>query len=1218
MTRFTRSLCVGVFGLLLASSAFASTIYVKAGALAGTGACSTPYGTIAEAIADAKATAGADEIRITQGIYAEHDLLIDFSDVTLKGGYPTALTGCPLDAAIETNRNPATLITTMDAQQLERHLSILPVQDVNGVFVSSNVNIVLDGITFINGKPADATNGGSVILANSDARISNCTFRANGTRDHFVNGGAIYQVGYATDIDGNGTAEFRASNLTITGSLFENNLTGAGGNGSGSGGAIYAVDFNFVRPIADRQTTLTATNNTFRGNVSNGSGDLQITTYCMADTDGDTIPETQAPNDACPPQLSDGSQGTPNACHAQASGGAVALLNVSGTWDGNTFENNRATAFQTDAVNFSGNGGALYTFSSSDVTTAAASPRIANNTFTNNLADAGRGNPTDCGWFNSWGGAVYAVYFTGDFVGNSVTGNQTAATGNSADNCSWGGGALIIPAGSPLIDGNNFIGNQSFGGGFGSDFGGGAYVNDFGISSPRVTNNVFDGNIVTAGADQVSGYGGGLAVESNGPEPLIAHNTMVNNTAEAPVPAPHLQMGWGGGMWARIKQSGGLIADNVVKGNFGSVLDPANFPVKFSGVVMGPALIRDDPDAAARIQNNLIVQNDGVGLMLMGFPVNGGDLLNGAEVYNNTIAENTQSALMLSLADTLVLHGNIMFGNNTENAGVDWPTVLDDWFAQRASTPMTVQYNMFDSPLLGGTDFDAQVADSANGNLVDVDPEFSTDPAPGGDGWYLRQPADQGPPRSPGVDLDPTPSASANFGTNSNYSGDSMVRRTTKSISKSSDLCFTDLGFHHSLGATPVDTDGDTVPDADEGPLGLNPMDADSDDDGVPDGIDCGPDLDGDGTTAALDCDSDGDGVTDGTERGVTTPVPDPDGPGPLRGTDTTATCDTSNAPCGNAAQLTFVADDQPSTRTDPLNPDTDGGFETDGCEDANHNGRSLGASESDPNNPADDDADRDNLTNSQESFRGTDTLDADTDDDGIRDDLETDPANLFTYSSDAVNCDTDGDGIFDGVERALGPVPDPDGPGFPARGTDCPYDPIFCFLVINPNRCFAVDADPTTRTYTACTVPNCEGHDTDGDGCWDGVEDANFNGRVDGAETDPNVAGDCSAGGILVLDNVITALSGGGAATCGPKTLQPIASLLGTACGTVIFTCDPAMAITAPTLTVPAGTTITNGAAPSSAVVGGRGVLVFYETPNCTQRLVAQKRGNDVYLDLQ
>jgi hypothetical protein len=71
-------------------------------------------------------------------------------------------------------------------------------------------------------------------------------------------------------------------------------------------------------------------------------------------------------------------------------------------------------------------------------------------------------------------------------------------------------------------------------------------------------------------------------------------------------------------------------------------------------------------------------------------------------------------------------------------------------------------------------------------------------------------------------------------------------------------------------------------------------------------------------------------------ELGITTPVADPDGDGPMEGTDTSA----------------FVADADPSSTTDPTDPDSDGDGLSDGAEDLNFNGL-LEEGEGDPNDPA-------------------------------------------------------------------------------------------------------------------------------------------------------------------------------------------------------------------------------------------------------------------------
>jgi len=131
-----------------------------------------------------------------------------------------------------------------------------------------------------------------------------------------------------------------------------------------------------------------------------------------------------------------------------------------------------------------------------------------------------------------------------------------------------------------------------------------------------------------------------------------------------------------------------------------------------------------------------------------------------------------------------------------------------------------------------------------------------------------------------------------------------------------------------------ADTDGDCLSDELEMMTDTDPLDADTDDDGMTDG-NCGSeDLDANGEvdpgeTDPRNPDTDGDGLFDGTERGLVEPESDD--------TDLSA---------GH-----FVPDADPTTTTDPTNPDSDGDGRSDGAEDDNLNGLyepELG--ETDPN----------------------------------------------------------------------------------------------------------------------------------------------------------------------------------------------------------------------------------------------------------------------------
>ncbi|GIW70573.1 MAG: hypothetical protein KatS3mg102_0115 [Planctomycetota bacterium] len=306
-----------------------------------------------------------------------------------------------------------------------------------------------------------------------------------------------------------------------------------------------------------------------------------------------------------------------------------------------------------------------------------------------------------------------------------------------------------------------------------------------------------------------------------------------------------------------------------------------------------------------------------------------------------------------------------------------------------------------------------------------------------------------------------------------------------------------------------ADDDGDGLTNLEEQFSGTDPLDADSDDDGVPDGAEPSSfvHLDGDGRIGALDPDSDGDGLMDGTELGITQPVPDGAG---FLGTDT--------------ASPFFVPDADPATTTDPGKADTDGDGVRDGLEDANRNGR-VDLGELDPADPADaaatyaqmPDADGDGIPDAVEIQIGTDPAQADdatdTDGDGIPDRVELalgldpavgdrdadddgiadldEPGGFRDLDGDGrlgiLDPDSDDDGLLDGTELGASAA----GPLTPTADTD-------------PSS-FVPDADPLTTTDPLKA-------DTDGDGIPDGWEDLDRNGRVDPGETDPNDPGDAAA----------------------------------------------------------------------------------------------------------
>lgn len=204
-----------------------------------------------------------------------------------------------------------------------------------------------------------------------------------------------------------------------------------------------------------------------------------------------------------------------------------------------------------------------------------------------------------------------------------------------------------------------------------------------------------------------------------------------------------------------------------------------------------------------------------------------------------------------------------------------------------------------------------------------------------------------------------------------------------------------------TAGTDPLDpdTDGDGLPDGWEYWYELDPRDPDGDE-----GPDGDPDDDGlsnaDEHTYGTDpkkADTDGDGLPDAWELQY--------GLDPLDATgDDGAGGDPDNDGLSNTGELQHG--------TDPRNPDTDGDGLPDGWE-VQHGLNPLSAEGDDG---ADGDPDNDYRTNLQEYEMGSDpwyddTWFEDTDDDGLINADET------KYGTDPINPDTDGDGLPDGWE---------------------------------------------------------------------------------------------------------------------------------------------------------------------------------------------------------
>jgi len=377
---------------------------------------------------------------------------------------------------------------------------------------------------------------------------------------------------------------------------------------------------------------------------------------------------------------------------------------------------------------------------------------------------------------------------------------------------------------------------------------------------------------------------------------------------------------------------------------------------------------------------------------------------------------------------------------------------------------------------------------------------------------------------------------------------------------------------------TDFDGDGDGLSNVEEGELGTDPDDPDSDDDGILDGTEvrggnpANPDDPQNRITDPLDPDTDDDLLCDGSRSvtGVCTGGEDANDNG-LRETgepDTAETdaLDADSDDDGLNDGLEVLSGSYPGpvdhdagragSQTNPLDPDTDDDGLSDGAEDDDRDGRfSPSLDETDPTDPdtddggeadgsevvngrdpvdfpADDngnldDPDGDGLTNAEEAGLGTDPNDPDSDDDRLCDgplsvagvctggeDRDRD-GRRDADETDPNDTDTDDDGIGDGVEVLDGAYPGPLGP------RTNPLDP-----------------------------------DTDDDGARDGAEDTDADGALEDGETDPTDPRDLGGQAPVtppprVVDEPepLTVL-GSAAWACGaaPATAAPVWVLLGLA----------------------------------------------------------------------
>lgn len=386
------------------------------------------------------------------------------------------------------------------------------------------------------------------------------------------------------------------------------------------------------------------------------------------------------------------------------------------------------------------------------------------------------------------------------------------------------------------------------------------------------------------------------------------------------------------------------------------------------------------------------------------------------------------------------------------------------------------------------------------------------------------------------------------------------------------------------------DSDCDGLSDQDEfgsiyaGGLRTDPANADTDGDGILDGVEAGRissvdarctyagDVDPNSRTNPTVTDSDADGILDGVEdanrNGQAEPTetdatnPDTDMDGLLDGVEDANKNGVKDAtetdPRKRDTDGDFISDglELNTTRTNPLLADTDSDTCGDGAEDLNQNG-TVETGETDPTDATDcgpsvnPDTDGDGIPNRLEDLNGngmvdpgeTDPMLADTDGDGLNDGIEDANRNgrRDPGETNPLRRDSDCDGLIDGPTQGMVRGEDLNANGLVDVGETDPrkFDTdgdglsdgvetgLITANIADAMNCpnVPVDADPTTTT-------NPTHRDSDGDGIDDGAEDTNQNGRLDPGELNPNDISD----GVLPDGGVAPA-----GAVCTVMNLRPV-----------------------------------------------------------------------------
>jgi hypothetical protein len=394
---------------------------------------------------------------------------------------------------------------------------------------------------------------------------------------------------------------------------------------------------------------------------------------------------------------------------------------------------------------------------------------------------------------------------------------------------------------------------------------------------------------------------------------------------------------------------------------------------------------------------------------------------------------------------------------------------------------------------------------------------------------------------------------------------------------------------------TDFDGDSDGLSNVEEGELGTDPDDPDSDDDGILDGVEvrggnpANPDDPGNRITDPLDPDTDDDRLCDGSLSvpGVCTGGEDADDNGLRAPTETDpldadsdddALTDGVEVLTGNYPGPVDNDTGRPGSQTNPLDADSDDDGLSDGAEDDDRDGAfSPGLDETDPTDPDTDDGGE---LDGSEVVNGRDPVDFPADDNGNLDDPDGDGltnAEEAGLGTDPNDPDSDDDGLLDGIEvRGQNPTnpldPDSDddrlcdGPGSVAGvctgGEDRDRDGARDADETNPNDADTDDdligdgVEVLDGAYPGPLGPrtNPLDPDTDDDGLQDGSEDADQDGALEDGETDPTDPGDPAGEGVplaptrIVDPPVVTTIMGSAAWACGaaPGAVAPPVALLG------------------------------------------------------------------------